>query len=409
MLKKLLISFSLAQQNIRNRLFHTLLSILGIVIGVGALVTVLSLIDGMEKYAREQITTTTSLKAIVVNTETHKRVNNLRLKKEDYAYLTYEQFEKLLAAMTYPVKGYLQVSRTSEVRLLPDTAVRVGAAVGGISAYPAQNTGIAAGAIFSKADVEARQKVAFVSHAFAVQAAGKCATHSLLGKSVQFEKQELKVIGILKDDKQQVPKLFVPITLFSDAQLKADPPQGILEAENVEHVPLLKTEAQAWLKKNLQADPSDFVVLTNELRVKQAAQGFLLFRVIMGLIVGISVVVGGIGVMNVLLISVTERTVEIGVRKAVGAKKRDILLQFLAESVTVSVFGSFLGLVLGILATLAIIPIVKMVTNVPFQAAYTTDTFLLITFVAVVVGVVFGTFPALKAARLDPVEAIRRE
>jgi putative ABC transport system permease protein len=151
------------------------------------------------------------------------------------------------------------------------------------------------------------------------------------------------------------------------------------------------------------------VISTNEKRVEQAAKGFRLFRLIMGMIVGISVLVGGIGVMNVLLISVTERTSEIGIRKAVGANKRDIILQFLSESITVSMFGSVIGLILGVLGTMAFVPIIKSITGVPFQVAYTWNTFIVVGILAVVVGIVFGTYPAMRAARLDPVDAIRHE
>lgn len=407
-MKKIFVSFSLAQQNIRGRLFHTLLSILGIVIGVAALVTVLTLIDGMEQYAREQITNTTSLKAIMVQTDTYKKESNLRLKKEDFDYLTYASFQKLTASLSHPAKGYLDVQRTGEM-LLPGNKRRIAASVAGISAYHPSNTGIASGKIFTQADVQARRKTAFVSHLFAEQALGKDSAEFLLGRTIIFKDKSLKVAGILKDDKTDVPKVYLPVTLFSDAELKEDPPRAIFEAGNVEQVPALKEEIELWLKRHYNNKPSDFVVFTNEGRVAQAAQGFMLFRVVMGLIVGISVLVGGIGVMNVLLISVTERTVEIGVRKAMGAKKNDILMQFLAESVTVSLLGSFLGLVLGVLGTLAIIPIIKAFADVPFKAAYTADTFLLIVFIAVVIGVVFGTYPAMRAAKLDPVEAIRRE
>jgi putative ABC transport system permease protein len=126
------------------------------------------------------------------------------------------------------------------------------------------------------------------------------------------------------------------------------------------------------------------------------------------MIVGISVLVGGIGVMNVLLISVTQRTAEIGVRKAVGANRKDIIYLFLAESITVSAFGSFLGLVLGILARWLLFRLLKHYQS-SFQAAYTLDTLLIISLIAVLIGIVFGTYPALRASRLDPVEAIRRE
>jgi putative ABC transport system permease protein len=119
--------------------------------------------------------------------------------------------------------------------------------------------------------------------------------------------------------------------------------------------------------------------------------------------------VGGIGVMNVLLISVTERTREIGVRKALGAKKRDIMRLFLSESITVSLLGSLMGLGLGILGTSIFIPIIKAITKAPFQAAYTWNTLIVIVVIALLIGVIFGTFPAIKAARLNPVDAIRHE
>lgn len=109
-----------------------------------------------------------------------------------------------------------------------------------------------------------------------------------------------------------------------------------------------------------------------------------------GIYNGIAVVVGGIGIMNVLLISVTEHTTEIGIRKATGAKKFDIALQFLSESVTVSVLGSVLGLVIGILVAKVSVPIVKYIIDVPFEAGFTISTLGMIAVLAVLIGIVFG-------------------
>jgi putative ABC transport system permease protein len=218
----------------------------------------------------------------------------------------------------------------------------------------------------------------------------------------------LRIAGVVQGDAKN-PQVIFPFTLLTNNQIKSSPPELILNAKAVEDVPVLKEELVHWLQGEFGNGKDDFQLSTNELRVQQAMQGFLLFRVVMGMIVGISVLVGGIGVMNVLLISVTERTVEIGIRKAVGANKRDIILQFLAESVTVSAFGSFLGLVLGVLGTMIMVPVIKALTHVPFQAAYTLNTLSVIAVISLLTGVIFGTYPAMRAARLDPVEAIRRE
>jgi putative ABC transport system permease protein len=197
--------------------------------------------------------------------------------------------------------------------------------------------------------------------------------------------------------------------LFSGRDFDDSPPQCIIEAGKVENVLAIRSQVENWLKTSFPEKSSEFSVGTDDNRLKQIARDFLLFKVIMSMIVGISIVVGGVGVMNVLLISVTERTVEIGIRKAMGAKRKDIMLQFLSESVTISAFGSGLGLIFGVLSTFAIVPIIKAFVPVPFEASYTWDTLMIIAIISVFIGIVFGTYPAMRASRLDPVEAIRRE
>ena len=129
----------------------------------------------------------------------------------------------------------------------------------------------------------------------------------------------------------------------------------------------------------------------------------------MGLITGISVLVGGIGVMNVLLMSISERTREIGIRKAIGATRKDISLQFLIESMSLSIVGSVIGFLLGISLIMIVTPIIRNLSKVQFYASLSGETVLIILIISIMIGLLFGTYPAWKASRLTPVDAIRRE
>jgi len=408
MWKNILISFSLAISTIRSRFFHTVLSVLGIVIGVASLVGILSLIDGMEQYANEQISKTTSLKAIAIINKPDKVVNGIRVRKDSFPLLSYQQINQLHASLTLPSEVFMISRQGREVTMYGNTQ-RIGTMASGTLPQLSPKSKLILGDSFTGTDLDKQKPVAVVNESFVRSVLDKAQPSGLLGKKVLAGQQELTIIGVTESDTTQPAQLYFPISLLSQNDLRSIRLDYGLEAKNVEDVPALKEQTLTWIANNVPNGKEDFEVITNEFRVEQAAQGFLVFRIIMGFIVGISVLVGGIGVMNVLLISVSERTSEIGVRKAVGAKKRDILLQFLSESVTISVFGSLLGVLIGIGGTMIIVPIVKSVAKVPFQAAYTWNTMLVIAVVAVIVGIVFGTYPALQAAKLDPVEAIRRE
>lgn len=405
-MRKIIITFRMALRDARANVFHTLLSVLGIVIGVAALVGILSLIDGMEQYAHRQIARTTSIESVIITTKTTEKIDNVLLTKEDYAFFDYDRFTTLQTSLGDKAVGYM-LYRESGYLNAADSIKRKGTLFAGIIDTQDEDIKLKQGRFITKEDLINKDSVIVLNTVVANHLSGD-STKSMLDEWVTYNNGNYKVVGVLIARSKE-PEVYVPITLIPESQLKAKPPMCLLKAKDVTAVPLVKEAVQTWIKENMAGHESDFSVVTNEFRVKQANQGFLVFRIVMGMIVGISVLVGGIGVMNVLLISVTERTTEIGVRKAVGAKPKDIIIQFLSESITISAIGSLMGLILGILFTMVAVPIVKHFTKMPFEAAYTVDTLITITLVSLLVGVVFGTYPALKAAKLDPVEAMRRE
>lgn len=392
---------------------RTILSTLGIIIGVASLVAVLALADGVERYAREQIERTTSVQSVVVSPRTADIIDQQRFARGDFLRFTPDDGEAVAQALGGTATSTLLMSGGALLGGVPgpQRAVEVIGTLPGTA--PFLEMKFTAGRFFTPAEAAEGAPVAVISYQLAMDIAGGADLARLPGDSVRLQDRAAVIIGILDRPKSGGSRTaYVPLGVarsFMAPSTIERAPDLVIKAKTVEDVNEVQRRVEAWLASRDPRWRDRAILRTAGARVAQAEQGMLIFKLVMGSITGISLLVGGIGIMNVLLASVVERTREIGVRKAIGARQRDILSQFLAESVTVAGIGSVVGVGLGLAGAFGITALIRARSEAMLFAAFSWSTILVAALASVIVGLVFGLYPALRAARLSPIDAIRHE
>ena len=258
-----------------------------------------------------------------------------------------------------------------------------------------------AGGFFNKADVNSGRKMAVVGHKIAEDLFGD---NPAVGEKIKIGDYRYTVVGVIEEKGGQgtmTPddKIYIPITV-AQRQFGQDNIGLILaESKSSDDVPVVVNSIEELLKRRLKED--EFTVLDQK-EILSTVSGILnTLTVALGGIAAISLVVGGIGIMNIMLVSVTERTQEIGLRKALGAKPEIILTQFLIEAVVLSVGGGIIGVLLGSGGAL--------ILGKFMPTTITLWSVVLAFAVSVAIGIIFGVAPARKASQLSPIEALRHE
>ena len=388
------------------------LTMLGIVIGVASVIATVAIGSGATQRIQQQIASIGSNIIIVVPGSTSS--SGVRLGSGNAVTLTETDAKELVAqspdvALAAPlVRGGAQVVygnnnwATSVYGVTPDYLT-------------IRDLSVADGAEFTQQDVESANKVAVL---------GRTPVNNLfgdadpIGQTIRIKNVPFTVVGVLaakgqsSQGQDQDDVILLPISsakrkVIGSKQANADAVDTIMmQAKSGTQIPAAQEEAQALLRQRHHLQPAeadDFSIRNlEELFAAQEASSRIM-AIMLAAVASVSLVVGGIGIMNIMLISVRERTREIGLRQALGAKTHDILNQFLVEAVTLSIAGGLVGIVFGISASALISRLAGWATSVGPGAV------LLAVFFSALVGVSFGYYPARRAAYLDPIEALRYE
>jgi len=395
-----------ASSSILKNKLRTLLTMLGIVIGVGAVIVMVAVGNGAQTMIQSQINGLgTNLIMVMPGSTTPGGVNQ---GAGSYNRLTVEDAEKLKREGTL----YSEVSPVVTTR----TQVIAGGSnwrsnIEGVSTdYTAiRNWTTSSGAFFSDADLASGRKVAVIG---ATVAKNLFPNGDPVGAEMQIGHVPFTVIGVMvakgqnaggqdQDDVVLIPYTTAQTRLSGRIRLG----QILISTNSADDIPAAQEEISGIMREahKLQGEPDDFTV-RNQTEIAEAATSTT--RVMSGLlaaIASISLLVGGIGIMNIMLVSVTERTREIGIRMAIGARGSDVLTQFLVESVVMSLLGGVVGLAFGYGGAALLGHLTGWATSTPASAVAIAVGF------SAAVGIFFGYYPARKAAGLNPIQALRYE
>lgn len=385
-----------------NRL-RSLLTMLGVIIGVAAVIAVVAMGEGAKRAVNERIQAL-GTNLLIVTPGRHMwrgaQVDEKELTPEDAAALAAS--DGLIAAVAPELTRSAQVQfehtniTTQIVGTTPEYLL--------VRRYE-----IAAGRFFGQSEVEGRRRVVVLTHKAAQDL---FRDHYPVGEKIRIRGITFEVIGVLadkgvsgaftEDDHVVVPVSTAQFRVFGIDRLRLI----AVEALDAESLPMAMAEIERVLRRQHRIPPgqdNDFFIRDQATILTAFQETNRTFSLLLAGIAAVSLLVGGIGIMNIMLVSVTERTREIGVRKALGATRGAILFQFLVEALVLSLFGGVIGILVGIGAADALSRFARWNTAVAPQAI------LLAFFFASAVGITFGLYPARRASRLDPIEALRYE
>ena len=399
-------AFFQALREIRRNLMRSLLTANGIVIGIASVIAMVNIGKGASKSITQSVEKLGSNTLYIMPGQQRGPGNRgaieIPFKKKDL---------ETLRSSLYTLRAISPVENALMTIIYKDQNYRTNIRGVENDYLIAQNWNLQEGRVFDKSELRTGQNVCIVGQT--VVKTLFAPSESIVGKRIRLKNFSCEVIGVLETKgantfgSDQDDMLLVPFSLFQ-RRISGSDNIHLMIAAVKENIPLVeaKVQIEQLLRERRRIDSADednFSVRSMTALIDTISEVTTILTIMLGAVAAISLIVGGIGIMNIMLVSVTERTREIGIRMAVGAMAKDILIQFLIESIVLSGLGGVVGIVLGVAITFGVtlwLDIILVINPTITMVAL---------FFSMLIGIVFGIIPARKAANMNPIDALRYE
>ena len=386
-------SFSLAIKSLMGSKMRSFLTMLGIIIGIASVIALTSIFNGMTS---EIINKLESFGTTTVNINISGRGGNRRVEPEELQQVADENPDTIVG---------ISPNITMNATIKYGNENQTTSCLGVNEIYSElKNIEMSSGRFLQYIDVERRQKNCVIGTYVVKNLFGG---QNPIGETIKIGGSSFRVIGVMQEkaDSEQGSeddKIIIPYTLartFTRNSFISNYIMCATDADSVEDA--TNKVKELLLKKYTSSDYFNVTAMSSLIESTEEMTGMM--STVLAGIAGISLLVGGIGIMNIMLVSVSERTREIGIRKSLGAKRRDIMSQFIVEAATTSVIGGIIGIILGIALSHLLAPLMDI------KAVTTVGSVILSFGISAAIGISFGFFPANKAAKLNPIDALRHD
>lgn len=398
---------------LKNNKLRSILSLVGILIAVGSVTGIVSIGEGLQTAITREFDQMGGYSLIWswAPNPWYRDENGVWVKRTWEEYLTYEDV-KAIKAESEKVEFIVPTSWNSQWDVKQKSTSQNTEVLFTAPEYTlAENFQIANGRFLKAYDLLNNAKVCVLGSDVALNLFGP--DTDPINKEVKIQGMRYTVVGVTKPkeffDGNYNDRVMIPSTTGQKRYYGNDHIGFlIVKAKNQKDIEEVSA-AMRRVYKRIHVHGNEMEIRTGLEALQEINKILFIMKAVAGGIAGISLLVGGIGIMNIMLVSVTERTREIGIRKSFGAKRQDILWQFMLESVVLCLFGGLLGIIFGLLIGAALAAFITQMTHMPFTSVISPSMMFFASGFSITVGIIFGVYPAWKASSLDPVDALRSE